>query len=50
MNVRLHVGISDWLPKLIAYRLLQPALALPEPVHLAGVYWEGPKQKRKGLF
>jgi LysR family transcriptional activator of nhaA len=32
--VRLHVGISDWLPKLIAYRLLQPALALPEPVHL----------------
>ena len=32
--VRLHVGISDWLPKLVAYRLLQPALALPEPVHL----------------
>ena len=32
--VRLHVGISDWLPKLIAYRLLQPALTLPEPVHL----------------
>jgi|WetSurMetagenome_2_1015567.scaffolds.fasta_scaffold60271_3 LysR family transcriptional regulator, transcriptional activator of nhaA len=32
--VRLHVGISDWLPKLVAYRLLQPALALPERVHL----------------
>jgi LysR family transcriptional activator of nhaA len=32
--MRLRVGISDWLPKLIAYRLLQPALALTEPVHL----------------
>ena len=32
--MRLHVGISDWLPKLIAYRLLQPVLELPEPVHL----------------
>ncbi len=32
--VHLHVGISDWLPKLIAYRLLQPALASPEPLHL----------------
>ncbi len=32
--VRFHVGISDWLPKLIAYRLLLPALAMREPVHL----------------
>ncbi|MFB3776304.1 MAG: transcriptional activator NhaR [Bryobacteraceae bacterium] len=32
--LRLHVGISDWVPKLVAYRLLQPAMALPEPVHL----------------
>jgi LysR family transcriptional activator of nhaA len=32
--LRLHVGISDWMPKLIAYRLLQPALDLPEPVQL----------------
>jgi len=32
--MRLVVGISDALPKLIAYRLLEPALALPEPVHL----------------
>ena len=32
--VRLLVGVSDVLPKLIAYRLLQPALALPEPVHI----------------
>ena len=32
--VRLHVGISDWLPKLIAYRLLHPAMSLPESVHL----------------
>ena len=32
--VRLVVGISDGLPKLIAYRLLQPALTLPEPVQI----------------
>jgi LysR family transcriptional regulator, transcriptional activator of nhaA len=31
---RLLVGISDLLPKLIAYRIIQPALSLPEPVHL----------------
>ena len=32
--LRLAVGVADAVPKLIAYRLLQPALALPEPVHL----------------
>lgn len=32
--MKLTVGIADAVPKLIAYRLLQPALALPEPVHL----------------
>jgi LysR family transcriptional regulator, transcriptional activator of nhaA len=32
--VRLTVGVSDGLPKLIAYRLLQPALTLPEAVQL----------------
>lgn len=32
--VRLVVGISDGMPKLIAYRLLQPALTLAEPVHI----------------
>lgn len=32
--VRLVVGVSDGLPKVIAYRLLQPALALPEPVQI----------------
>ncbi len=32
--VRLVVGVSDGLPKLIAYRLLQPALTLPEPVQI----------------
>ena len=32
--VRLVVGVADALPKLIAYRLLQPALQLPEPIHL----------------
>jgi LysR family transcriptional activator of nhaA len=32
--VRFVVGVSDALPKLLAFRLLQPALSLPEPVHL----------------
>lgn len=32
--MRLVVGVSDALPKLIAYRLLQPALALAEPVQI----------------
>ena len=32
--VRLVVGVSDALPKLIAYELLTPALALAEPVHM----------------
>ncbi|HEX2570316.1 MAG TPA: LysR family transcriptional regulator [Polyangia bacterium] len=31
---RFEVGISDALPKLVAYRLLEPALHLAEPVHL----------------
>ena len=31
---RLAVGISDALPKLIAYRLLETVLALPEPARL----------------
>jgi LysR family transcriptional activator of nhaA len=32
--MRLAVGISDALPKLVAYRLLQPALRLEQPVRL----------------
>jgi len=32
--VRLSVGIADVVPKLVAYRLLQPALELPEPVQV----------------
>ncbi len=32
--LRLLVGISDALPKLIAYRLLQPALAMSDPIRL----------------
>lgn len=32
--LRLAVGISDALPKLIAHRLLEPALALPGPLRL----------------
>lgn len=31
---RLTIGVSDSLPKLIAYRLLAPAFTLPEPVRL----------------
>src|SRR5689334_3792145 len=30
---RLVVGISDMMPKLVAYRILQPALTLADPVH-----------------
>ncbi len=32
--IRLFVGIVDVLPKVVAYRLLQPVLALPERVQL----------------
>lgn len=32
--LRLFVGVSDVVPKLIAYRILQPALQLAEPVQL----------------
>ena len=32
--LRLFVGISDMVPKLIAYRVLQPALAMSEPVQI----------------
>lgn len=31
---RLTVGVADAVPKLIAYRLLEPALRLPEPVQV----------------
>lgn len=33
-RARLLVGIADVLPKLLAYRLLEPVLHLPEPVQL----------------
>lgn len=32
--LRLTVGVADVLPKLVAYRLLEPAFQLPEPVQL----------------
>jgi LysR family transcriptional activator of nhaA len=32
--LRLRVGISDLVPKWIAYRVLQPTLSMPEPVQL----------------
>jgi LysR family transcriptional activator of nhaA len=32
--LRLVAGVSDMLPKLIAYRILQPALSMAEPVQL----------------
>lgn len=31
---RLAVGIDDALPKLVAYRIIEPVLSLPEPVHV----------------
>jgi LysR family transcriptional activator of nhaA len=36
-EVRLTIGIADVLPKLIAYRILEPALRLPEPVRVEGI-------------
>lgn len=33
-STRFVVGVSDALPKLLAYQLIAPALALPKPVHL----------------
>ena len=33
--LRLAVGVADGLPKLVAYRLIEPALALPQRVRLA---------------
>ncbi len=32
--MRLTVGVADALPKLVAYRLMEPALQLPEPVQI----------------
>ena len=32
--VRLHVGVTDVIPKLVAHRILAPVLQLPEPVRL----------------
>ncbi len=33
-GLKIHVGISDALPKLITYKLLEPALNMPETVRL----------------
>ena len=32
--LRVNIGVADVLPKLVAHRLLEPALSMPEPVHL----------------
>ncbi|HEV8612447.1 MAG TPA: transcriptional activator NhaR [Gemmatimonadales bacterium] len=32
--LRLKVGVADAMPKLVAYRLIEPALSLPQPVRL----------------
>lgn len=37
--LRLAVGVADALPKMVAYRLLEPVVRSPEPVHL--VCFEG---------
>jgi LysR family transcriptional activator of nhaA len=36
-EVRLTVGVADVLSKLIAYRIVEPALRLPEPVRLEAI-------------
>jgi LysR family transcriptional activator of nhaA len=36
-EVKLTVGIADVVPKSIAYRILEPALRLPEPVRVEGI-------------
>jgi LysR family transcriptional activator of nhaA len=41
--LRLDVGVADVVPKLVVRRLLQPALALPEPVRL--ICHEAPQQQ-----
>ncbi|HFD10849.1 MAG TPA: transcriptional activator NhaR [Crenotrichaceae bacterium] len=33
-GLRLNIGMADALPKLIAYRLIEPALQLPDPVQV----------------
>lgn len=42
-ELRLIVGIADVLPKLIAYRMLEPALRLADPVRLEGI--EGTRER-----
>ena len=32
--LRLNIGVVDAVPRLVAYRLVEPAMRLPEPVHL----------------
>ena len=41
--VRLQVGVADEVTKIIAYRLLEPALRLPTPVHI--VCRDGPPER-----
>ncbi len=36
-EVRLTVGVADVVPKLIAYRILEPALRHPDPVRVEGI-------------
>lgn len=45
---RLIVGISDLMPKLVAYQILQPALSLGSPIHLA-CYEDQPERLLLGL-
>ena len=36
--VRVHLGVADALPKLVAYRILEPIFRLPQPVQIS--CWE----------
>jgi LysR family transcriptional activator of nhaA len=39
-TLELRVGVADAVPKSVAYRLLEPALSLGEPVHLVCHEWK----------
>jgi LysR family transcriptional activator of nhaA len=41
--LQLAVGVADSMPKLVAYRLIEPALALPQPVRLV-VHEQSPER------
>ncbi|MFA6444573.1 MAG: transcriptional activator NhaR [Sterolibacterium sp.] len=39
LPITFHIGVSDAIPKSLAYRLLQPAVNIPEPVRIVCREW-----------